>query len=307
MTPAWKEKLASLVGHPVEWGGSLKRYTSLSIGGPADAVVRVDRWSELQPLLAFLAAEKLPWRVLGRGTNVLVKDAGFAGVILLLGAAFETVEDRVPLGSGKFLLQAGGGCGLGKLAHSCIDRGLSGLEFGCGIPGTIGGAVIMNAGAWGQDIASVVRSVTLVTASGEKQLSGDALNFSYRKWQGFEHYQGNAVIAGVGLELSAGDPAAIKKQCQIFQERRKTAQPITFASAGSFFKNPKNESAGRLIEASGLKGTTIGGAMVSEQHGNFLVNRGGASAGDFLALMKIVQDRVKNDNGIELEPEVHII
>lgn len=307
MKTAWREQLASLVTHPVEWGGSLRRYTSLSIGGPADAVVRVERWHELQPLLAFLAAEKLPWRVLGKGTNVLVKDHGFAGIILLLGTEFATIGERAAKAGGKTLVQVGGGCGLGKLCYSCIDWGLSGLEFCCGIPGTLGGAVIMNAGAWGRDMAAVVRGVTLVTANGEKRLSGEALNFTYRHWPEFERYQGAAVVAGAELELLDAEPAAIKKECQTLQERRKAGQPITLANAGSFFRNPENDSAGRLIEASGLKGTVVGGAMVSEQHGNFLVNRGGASANDFLSLMKLVQERVKNDNGIELEPEVHII
>lgn len=303
----WKDRLESLLKQPVLWGKSLGKYTSFSIGGPADALATVDNKEELEPLLKFLAEEKLPWRVLGRGTNVLARDEGFAGVILFLGAEFQNVTELSETAAGTTVLQCGGGCSLGKLSRSCIDRGLSGLEFSCGIPGTLGGAVIMNAGAWGGDMASVVRSVFLVTADGEKRLSGESLDFSYRRWGGFEQYQGKAVVAGVELELLKKDPEVVRNRCSTLQERRKVAQPIPYANAGSFFKNPQNDSAGRLIEASGLKGTSIGGAMVSEQHGNFLVNRGGATASDMLSLMKVVQERVKNDNNILLVPEVHFI
>lgn len=303
----WKERLESLLENPVEWGRSLGKYTSFSIGGPADAVAIVETKKELRALLGFVAEEKLPWRVLGRGTNVLARDEGFAGVILLLGEEFKSVGEPQEKSAGTMVLQSGGGCGLGKLSYSCIEMGLSGLEFGCGIPGSLGGAVVMNAGAWGEDMASVVRSVTLVTAVGEMTLAGEELDFGYRHWRGFEQYQGKAVVTAVELGLVKKDPKEIRDRCSNFQERRKAAQPIPYANAGSFFKNPKNDSAGRLIEASGLKGTSIGGAMVSEQHANFLVNRGGATASDMLSLMKVVQDRVRNDKGIKLEPEVHFI
>jgi UDP-N-acetylmuramate dehydrogenase len=304
----WKERLESLLEQPVEWGRSLDHYTSLGIGGPADAVATVEKKNELGPVLRFLAEEKLRWRVLGRGTNVLARDEGFAGVILLLGTEYQTVGEPVEISeSGAALLQGGGGCSLGRLSRSCIAQGLSGLEFCCGIPGTLGGAVVMNAGAWGGDMASVVRRVTLATADGEKTLAGGELDFCYRRWRGFEQYQGQAVVTEVEFALQRGDREEIKKRCRTLQERRKAAQPVPYANAGSFFKNPPNDSAGRLIEACGLKGTSIGGAMVSEQHGNFLVNRGKATASDMLSLMKVVQNRVKNDNGIELEPEVHFI
>ncbi|MFW2369143.1 MAG: UDP-N-acetylmuramate dehydrogenase, partial [Desulforhopalus sp.] len=266
-----------------------------------------EKKKELGPLLDFLAEEKLHWRVLGRGTNVLARDEGFAGVILLLGTEFQAVGEPLEYSSGAISLQGGGACSLGKLSHTCIDLGLSGLEFGCGIPGTLGGAVIMNAGAWGGDMASVVRKVTLVTKDGIKTVSGEELDFCYRRWRGFEKYQGKAIVTEVDLELVREAPAEIRSRCRTLQERRKSGQAIPYANAGSFFKNPLNDSAGRLIEACGLKGTSIGGAMVSEQHGNFLVNRGGATASDVLSLMKVVQDRVRNDNGIDLEPEVHFI
>jgi UDP-N-acetylmuramate dehydrogenase len=301
-----QQRLTDLVTQPIQWQCSLHRYTSFAIGGPAEAVVRVDLVRELQPLLLFLTEENVPWRVIGRGTNLLVRDEGFPGVIVLLGGEFAAIGEEEE-DDGSVVLRAGAGCGLAKLARRCSERGLTGLEFGCGIPGTIGGAVIMNAGAWGRDISSVLRSVTLVTAAGEIILPRRGLTFSYRCWQDFAPYQDKAVVSAVALELQRGDGEMIRATCKTLLERRKGSQPSEYASAGSFFKNPPHDSAGRLIEASGLKGLTVGGAMVSERHGNFLVNTGGATADDVLCLMKIIQEKIKYDFGIDLEPEVHLI
>lgn len=306
MNQAQQRRLTGLVTQPIEWQGSLHRYTSFAIGGPAEAFVKVCLVRELQPLLMFLAEENIPWRVIGRGTNLLVRDAGFPGVIFLLGGEFEKIGE-VEGDDGSVVLRVGAGCGLARLSRRCSEHGLTGLEFGCGIPGTIGGAVIMNAGAWGRDISSVLRSVTLVTAAEELILPRRELEFSYRCWNDFAPYQGKAVVAAVALELQQGDREMIMVTCKTLLLRRKTSQPSEYASAGSFFKNPPHDSAGRLIEASGLKGLTVGGAMVSERHGNFLVNTGGATADDVLCLMKIIQEKIKNDFGIDLEPEVHLI
>lgn len=307
MNQAQQEQLAKLVSHPVARQCRLDRYTSLAIGGPAEALVKVDRLQELQPLLAFLNKEEIAWRVVGRGTNLLVSDEGFAGAILVLGDEFNTA-DRLPVGQADaVIVRVGGGCSLAGLAFSCMKWGLTGLEFACGIPGSFGGAVIMNAGAWGQDMSSVVDGVKLTTAEGEIHLLRDQLDFSYRRWPGFSAYFGKAVVTEVELRLKKGDPDDIRDTCRVLQDRRKKAQLTTKANAGSFFKNPPDDSAGRLIDVSGLKGTTIGGAMISEHHGNFLVNKGGATAEDMLNLMKLVQTRVKRDHGVELEPEVHFI
>ncbi len=307
MNQAQQEQLAKLVSHPVAWQCRLDRYTSLAIGGPAEALVKVDRRQELQPLLAFLDEEKIDWRVIGRGTNLLVNDGGFAGVILILGAEFKAV-DRLPTGDANVvILRVGGGCSLGGLVFSCMEWGLTGLEFGCGIPGSIGGAVIMNAGAWGSDMSAIVEGVKVTTAEGDLYLAGDKLDFSYRRWPGFTAYFGKAVVVEADLRLQKGDPEEIRDSCRLLQDRRKKTQLTANANAGSFFKNPPEDSAGRLIDASGLKGTTIGGAMISEHHGNFLVNKGGATADDVLNLMKLVQAKVKRDHGVDLEPEVHFI
>ncbi|MCP4343642.1 MAG: UDP-N-acetylmuramate dehydrogenase [Desulfobulbaceae bacterium] len=307
MNRAQHEKITALVSQPVSWQCRLDSYTSLSIGGPAEAVVKVDKRSELQSLLAFLAEDNIAWRVVGRGTNLLVRDEGFAGVIVILGTEFKTALRQPAKEGDKVIVRVGAGHALAQFSSRCTEWGLTGIEFGCGIPGTMGGAVIMNAGAWGGEMSSIVESVRLTTAQGEERLVRNGLNFSYRSWNGFAPYLGKAVISEVELELETGDPVAIRQYCGELQNRRKKTQGCKYPNAGSFFKNPANDSAGRLIDSSGLKGTIIGGAMISEHHGNFLVNRGGATAADVLNLMKIVQARVKVDSGVSLEPEIHLI
>ncbi len=307
MNRVQQEKLTALVSQPVNWQCRLDRFTSFAIGGPAEALVKVERKEELQALLVFLTEESIPWRVIGRGTNLLVRDEGFAGVILILGGEFRTALRQACEASGTVIVRAGAGCGLAQLSTKCMEWGLSGIEFGCGIPGTIGGAVVMNAGAWGREISSIVEGVSLMTAEGEKRFARKELEFSYRHWNDFAAYMGRAVVSEVELEFKNGDPSEIRQYCSELQKKRKMTQSCGYPNAGSFFKNPLNDSAGRLIDASGLKGTTVGGAMVSEHHGNFLVNKGGATAADVLNLMKIVQARVKTDSGADLEPEIHFI
>lgn len=307
MKRAQQQKLSELIARPISWQRRLDHYTSLAIGGPAEAVVMVDRRQELQALLVFLAEESIAWRLIGRGTNLLVRDEGFAGVIILLGTEFKTAQRQPIVNSESVLVKGGAGYSIGRLAEDCMEWALAGLEFACGIPGTLGGAVIMNAGAWGSDMASIVHGVRLMSADGERQIYRQELAFSYRCWHGFAAYQGKAVVVEVELELKKGDATAIRRNCNILQDRRKKTQFCRYPNAGSFFKNPPNDSAGRLIDASGLKGTTVGGAMIAEHHGNFLVNKGGATADDVLKLMQLVQAKVKIDSGVDLEPEVHFI
>ncbi len=307
MNSEQQKRLTELVFQPVQWQCKLSRYTSFAIGGPAEALVKVEQIRELQPLLRFLACENILWRTIGRGTNLLVRDEGFPGVILRLGGELAAVSEELDEGDGSVSLRIGGGGSLAALSRGCSERGLTGLEFACGIPGTVGGAVIMNAGAWGRDIASVLRGVRLLTADGEIALFVRDMDLAYRCWKGFAAYQGRAVVTEVELVLHRGDRSAILAHCNSLQKKRYATQPHEHANAGSFFRNPFGDSAGRLIEASGLKGLRVGGAMVSEQHANFLVNTGGATASDVLRLMEIVQEKIKNDWDINLEPEVHFI
>ena len=332
-----KRKLESLVSSPVLWDCPLCDYTSFAIGGPAMALVTVEEMSELQRVLVFLQEQKILWRIIGKGTNLLVNDRGFAGVILILGKGFGTISQlktelnvvppptenisansRLAVSEGP-VLQVGAGCSLARLVSWCTDQGLTGLEFAAGIPGTVGGAVIMNAGAWGCEMAGVLVSVTVITPAGEiRTLPRAELDFGYRIWHDFskrlpsvgvtgEERGARLVVVGVELQLASGDQEQIRSLCQSYREKRRLNQPNKECSAGSFFKNPKGDAAGRLIEASGLKGVRVGGAMVSPVHANFLVNSGGATAEDVVMLMKKVQAAVQKDSGILLEPEVHFL
>ena len=332
-----KRKLESMVSSPVLWDCPLCDYTSFAIGGPAMALVTVEEMSELQRVLVFLQEQKILWRIIGKGTNLLVSDSGFAGVILLLGKGFGTIHqlktelNAVPPATENFsansrfavtegaVLQVGAACSLARLVGWCTDQGLTGLEFAAGIPGTVGGAVIMNAGAWGREMAEVLVSVTVVTPAGEmRTLPRAELDFGYRIWHdyscqvpGVGESEGDVgakrIVVGVELQLAPGDQEQIRAVCQSYREKRRLKQPNKECSAGSFFKNPEGDAAGRLIEASGLKGVRVGGAMVSPVHANFLVNSGGATAEDIVKLMKKVQAAVQKDSGILLEPEVHFL
>jgi UDP-N-acetylmuramate dehydrogenase len=307
MNSEQKIKLTTLSSQAIKWQCRLDRYTSLAIGGPAEALIKIEKRIELQPLLAFLIKEQIPWRVLGRGTNLLVKDEGFTGVILLLGGEFNNVEREAANDADGAIVKAGAGCSLTQISFSCIEWGLTGVEFACGIPGSLGGAVIMNAGAWGGEMSSIIENVRVMTADGEKVFGRQDLDFSYRCWKSFAPYLGKAVVTEVDLKLKIADVDTIRQNCSILQDRRKQMQLCKYPNAGSFFKNPVNDSAGRLIDASGLKGLTVGGAMISEHHANYLVNKGDATAEDVMNLMQIVQAKVKKDSGVDLEPEVHFI
>jgi len=332
-----KRRLAALANSPVLWDCPLREYTSFAIGGPAAALITVEGLAELQRLLAFVREQKVAWRMIGRGTNLLVSDAGFEGVIFILGKGFarisqlRTEPNSVPQGrkvvideAGSeardgIIVRAGAGCSLARVVNWCGDQGFTGLEFAAGIPGTIGGAVIMNAGAWGSEMAGVLASVTVVTPGGEiRTLPRTELDFGYRIWHDYfnrlravektpGHTTAGWIVVGVELSLAAGEAARVRNLCQSYRERRRMKQPKNVPSAGSFFKNPEGDAAGRLIEASGLKGMKVGGAMVSPVHANFLVNCGGATAADVVALMQKVQAAVRRDSGVLLEPEVHFL
>ena len=300
-----KDALSRLTGKPIRWNCPLSGYTSFSIGGPAKALVTVEESGELQALLSFFKENDLPWRVIGRGTNLLVSDSGFDGVIVVLGNGFKGIgfEDH----GTSVLVRIGGGCGLTRLSGWCIKRGLSGLEFACGIPGTVGGAVVMNAGAWGDELAGVLTSVTVMTAAGPKEIERRKMRFSYRCWQNHVGGLAGEVVTEVEVRLLRADSDILRRRCSELLAIRRDKQPKGQPNAGSFFKNPMGESAGRLIEKSGCKGMRVGGAMVSPVHANFLVNTGDATAADVQGLMERVRQMVLKDSGILLEPEVHFL
>ncbi len=307
MQKSLKKELDNLTEKPVQWDCSLARYTSFHIGGPAEALVVVNNQEELQEVLRFSKENTIALRVIGKGTNLLVRDQGYKGIVLVLGDGFRYVE----LGSKveKDLVQVcvGGGHGLTKLSHWCVEKGYSGLEFASGIPGTVGGALMMNAGAWGSSMENVVHSARVITASKKIDYSTDALQFCYRSLSNVDLTQKDSVVAEVSFRLRRERSQDMEKKISTYLSKRRKSQPLNLPNAGSIFKNPPNDSAGRLIEASGLKGVQVGGAEVSTVHANFIVNRGTAKADDVLTLMNLVQEKVKKDSRVELEPEVHIL
>lgn len=285
----------------------LARYSSFAIGGPADALVVVKKNQDLAPLLQFLDVESIPWRVIGKGSNLLIDDDGFRGVVIVLGGDFAKIATADHCDNSDISLHVGAGCSLTKLNHHCCRKGYNGLAFSYGIPGSVGGAVLMNAGAWGKELSSVLKEVGIVTAVGYEKLTAAQLDFSYRRWPYFNKYEGKAVIVDATFSLTAGDSKLIEHSMKELLQKRKNIQPHNYPNGGSCFKNPAEKSAGQLIEECGLKGKSIGGAMVSEKHANFIINYKKATATDVLSLMERVQREVYERFDVNLEAELHLM
>jgi len=307
MKTGQKTKLTDRFGDNVKLDCFLDRYTSFVIGGPAAALVEVDDEKDLQDLLVFCDEQSLNWRVIGGGTNLLVNDSGYDGIIIRLGEGFKTVaHSEVGLDS-RVMVEAGCGFSFSRLSDWCADRGISGLEFGSGIPGSLGGALVMNAGAWGSEIGDLVAAVRLVDRSGNRTVERDKLDFDYRCLRTITKSGEKQVVVKAFLRLRQGSIEKIKERGQELRRKRKESQPYSKLTCGSFFKNPPNDSAGRLIDACGLKGTQVGGAMISTKHANFFINTGNATAADMKQLMELVRNRVHKTFNILLEPEVHFL
>lgn len=304
-----KQELSRITTHPVRWDCPLAPFTSFGIGGPADAVIRVESADELAGLLDCFAKNSLQYRFIGKGTNLLVDDKGFEGVVLYFAPALSGINLLEELETGVGRIRVGGGCSLAKLLSWCVEYEFAGLEFVSGIPGSLGGAVVMNAGAWGKEMADVIASVTVFSKSTRKEcLDRNELDFVYRKWKNQKNENNeDRLVLSADIVLQKGEKTNIANTCREYLEKRKKKQPKGVKNAGSFFKNPPGDSAGRLIEAAGLKGKRFGDAMVSPVHANFLVNMGRATASDMKLLMKFVIDEVKKESGIELQTEVHFL
>lgn len=255
---------------------------------------------ELKKILTLLNGEDCPYMVLGNGSNILVKDSGYRGVMVKIGAAFDdvTVEDDI--------VECGAGALMSSVAREAADKGLAGLEFASGIPGSIGGAIFMNAGAYGGEIINVLEKVHLVSKDGSRDfyMNADELDMGYR--HSLLHETGDLAVGAV-FRLKHGDKDEIKAMIADLAARRNEKQPVNYPSAGSFFKRPTGYFAGKLIQDAGLKGVSVGGAEVSQLHSGFIINKGGATATDILQLMEIVQAKVLDEFGVKLEPEVRII
>jgi UDP-N-acetylmuramate dehydrogenase len=293
-----KRELIGLLNKNVHFNCPVAPYTTFRVGGTAEALCAVKDLGQLKQLLAFVRKESLPYLVLGKGSNILVRDGGLKGIALLLKGELEGVEEK------EGTIHAGGGLGLSELVRFSHKQGLGGLEFLAGIPGTVGGAVAMNAGAWGKSTGDVVTTVEILTADGERGImSGSQLQFGYRR----AVLPAGAVVVKAQFKGTPDRPEAIGERIRDYLERRKAGQPLDYPSAGSVFKNPPHDYAGRLIESVGLKGKRVGGAMISDKHANVIVNVGGARAEDVLALMDTARQRVREQTGIDLEPEIKVV
>jgi len=293
-----KKELMRILDKAAHFDCPMGPYTTFRAGGKVEALCEVRDLPHLKALLSLARREGLPYLVVGKGSNLLVKDTGLKGMALLLKDALEDVEEK------EGMVCAGAGLALAELVRFCTRKGLSGLEFLAGIPGSVGGAVVMNAGAWGKSTGGVVTAVEIITAGGEgKTLDRSRLQFAYRK----SALPIGSVVVRAHFRVTEDRPEAIGERIRDYLERRKGSQPLDYPSAGSVFKNPPHDHAGRLIDTVGLKGKRIGGAMISDKHANVIVNVGGASVQDILALMETARQRVREQTGVDLEPEIRVV
>ena len=295
-----QQKISSLLQDvEVRFEELLSKHTSFRIGGPAEIMAFPKNADQLRKVLEVSAQLDIKPAILGAGTNVLAPDDGLRGMIICLKDCLSGMEllegNRIRVMAGVTMTRA---------AVFAADRGLTGLEFSHGIPGTVGGGVYMNAGAYGSEISNVCECVEVMSPEGDiRTYSCEEMEFSYR--HSVLEVQGGIVISAV-FRLTAGDPAEIKARMKELQTKRSASQPLQLPSAGSAFKRPVGGYAAALIDQTGLKGFQIGGAAVSEKHAGFVVNLGGATASDVCLLLKEVAQKVLDTTGIYLEPEIRI-
>ena len=274
----------------------MSRHTTFRVGGEAACLIKVSNSNELSKIITFLRQTEHDFFVLGNGSNLLVSDRGYEGVVLKLEGEFSEIK------TDGLKIISGAGASLAAVARTAMEEELTGMEFASGIPGTIGGAIVMNAGAYDGEMKQVVKEVTVMDQEGNiLVLDNDTMEFGYRtsviKNRPF-------IVLSTVLMLQEGEKDKIKRKMDDFAERRREKQPLEYASAGSTFKRPEGYFAGKLIMDAGLRGFSIGGARVSDKHCGFIINTGNASATDIAELIDEVQERVKEQFGVMLEPEV---
>ncbi len=294
----WKDALPEIVIQPgtrIRFEEPLAKHTHFGIGGETTAYVEVSTIEELAALAHFRRKWEVSVVIIGRGSNLLVSDKGFKGISVRL------IDELAKLEVDGNVVTVGAGLSLPRLSKVMSKSGLSGVEFALGIPGSVGGALIMNAGAWGSSFGDVVTDVTVMRGTGELvKLTHAEANFEYRH-SGLDAY---FCVVGATLKLQPGDVGTITAEMKDFYKQKMETQPFTEENAGCMFKNPPGDSAGRLIDISGLKGHRIGGAEVSTIHGNFILNIDNATAADVLELVAYIQKQVREKTGISLQTEV---
>lgn len=291
------EKVAAELRGQVKWDEPMSQHTALRVGGPADLFIEPADLADLKEALALLAAENIPYFVIGGGYNLLIQDGGIRGCVISLRG----LDGLRPMPGARLEVEAG--VTNGMLCRVAAENCLAGVEFLCGIPGTFGGAVAMNAGAHGSEVVRRVESLTTLRNGEVVVQKGGDLTFGYR----YLKLEPGEIVISARLRMEPAERRVIEERMSGYLNQRGSTQRVSYPSAGSFFKNPPGGQAWRLIDQAGLRGVSVGGAQVSEVHTNFLVNRGGARATDFLALAALVKLRVQEHSGVELEEEVRIV
>ncbi len=304
--------LKSRFHNTVKFGEPMSKHTSLRVGGPAQAFVVPENIEALKALVKWSWHKKIPYLILGNGTNLLVKDSGINGVVIVLTQCLKTISqtDRNTHG---IMVTAMAGAQLKTLCSFALKRGLEGMNFAMGIPGTVGGGIMMNAGTSYGSMEGVLESINILLPTSQmRNIKKENLDFAYRKlsWnkEDIEVHPGQQVILDGCFRLHPSDPEKLKKEAQQILETRWQRQPRGLPSAGCFFKNPvSGKTAGELIETAGLKGKSMGGAKISSKHANFIINHHNACADDFLKLMELVEETVLKKFNINLEREVKVV
>lgn len=294
----YKKWASGLIKGRVLFDAPMRRFTSMKVGGSADCLFFPKDVDELRKVIRFARRKKIPFLILGKGTNLVVRDKGVRGWVINLTQGMEKIKI-----DGE-VVEAEAGLSLQRLVQSSIQKGLTGLEPFSGIPGTVGGGLAMNAGAWGAELKDVLLSMTLMKEDGEiVERPRSKLRFSYR---GLVLPPSWIILKG-RFQLKKGKKEEIFERVKSYSEMRKRRQPLDYPSAGSIFKNPKEGPAGKWIEEAGLKGFRIGKAMVSERHANFIINLGKAKAEEVIRLMEFVEKKIYEEKGISLEREVKVV
>ena len=279
----------------------MKKHTTFKIGGPAECFIKIKTKEELKEILNIAKENKIPVTILGNGSNILVLDGGIEGITLTIKIEYIDIKQN----GEKYKIYVGGGYKLSKLAQICLKNEISGFEELSGIPGTIGGAVSMNAGAHGKEMKDIVEKIKCVDINGnEKEFSNEEANFEYRK----SIFKGNSyIVTEVVLNLEKGKYEEIKAKMGEYAQYRKTKQPIEYPSAGSTFKRGKDYITAKLIDDAGLKGYSIGDAVVSTKHSGFVINKGNASAKDVLDLVKYIKETIEEKFNKQIELEIEVV
>jgi len=300
VSEAVKQILKDLVSEEnIHMNEPMAAHTTFRVGGNAECMIETETEEQLSKVCRYLRMIEIPFAILGNGSNTLVRDDGYKGIILHLGDKFSDISvegNRIVAQSGAMLSQ---------VARAAYENGLTGMEFASGIPGTVGGAVVMNAGAYGGEMSKVVTEVTVVSKDGEiLLLDNDTMEFGYR----YSTIRNRPfIVSKVCFELEPGNREEIKAKMDELAAKRREKQPLEYPSAGSTFKRPEGYFAGELIMKSGMRGYQIGGARVSDKHCGFVINTGNATASDILDVIAEVQERVKECFGVELEPEIVVL